>query len=278
MKPRDSSAETWDEQAFRLAAESLPKPVWTHNAAGRIDFVNRRFRDYFEFGLGGVTDMVNWSSVVHPVDFDRALPAISRSLACGVPYEAELRLKPSSAPETAYRLHCMKIVPVAAESDNFVTKWAGNATDIQTSDPEGMMPGERAIQDNVMDVVLNADDVVGAHRALDYIMGFVRERAGLRADYQAIRLVFFELIGNVVKYAPGRLMVRVDWFGESPYMHVFDRGGGFEYRPSLPSDILSEGGRGLYLVNSLTGSLTVHRLPGCGSHVSVRLPARRREG
>src|SRR5215469_11884940 len=115
----------WDEQAFRTASESLPKPVWTHNAVGRIDFVNRRFRDYFEFGLGGVTDMVNWSSVVHPVDFDRVVPVISRSLACGVPYDAEMRLKPASASEAAYRLHRMTIVPVVKESDGTVAKWVG---------------------------------------------------------------------------------------------------------------------------------------------------------
>lgn len=267
--------ETWDEQAFRLAAESIPKAVWTHNGAGRIDFVNQRFRDFFEFDLSGVVDIVNWSSVIHPIDFNRVLPVISRSLACGVAYESEVRLKPFSAPGSAYRLHRMKIVPVLVAADDCIAKWVGSATDIQLPGPDASPQG--TVQDNVLDVVLHADDVVGAHRALDHVMGFLRERAGLRADYQAIRLVFFELIGNVHKYAPGRLMVRVDWFGESPYLHVFDRGRGFEYRPSLPTDMLSEGGRGLYLVNSITGSLTVHRLPGCGSHVSVRLPARRRE-
>ena len=117
MKPsQDTGSQAWDEEEFRLAAESLPKPVWTHNAAGRIDFVNHRFKDYFDFGLSGVTDMVNWSSVIHPVDFDRALPVISRSLACGVPYEAQLRLKPFSAGVNAYRFHCMKIVPTETRS------------------------------------------------------------------------------------------------------------------------------------------------------------------
>lgn len=266
--------ETWDERAFRLAAERLPKAVWTHDGAGRIDFVNRSFRDYFEFDLSGAADVVNWSSVIHPIDFNRVLPVIARSLACGVSYESEVRLKPFSAPQSAYRLHCMKIVPAEVEADDCISKWVGSATDIQLPGP---VTAHDATQDDILDVVLHADDVVGAHRALDHIMGFLRERAGLRADYQAIRLVYFELIGNVHKYAPGRLMVRVDWFGESPYLHVFDRGRGFEYQPSLPTDMLSEGGRGLYLVNCITGSLTVHRMPGCGSHVSVRLPAHRRE-
>jgi anti-sigma regulatory factor (Ser/Thr protein kinase) len=260
-----------------MEAESIPQAVWTHDSNGRIDYVNRRFRDYFEFGLGGVTDMLNWSSVIHPVDFDRAMPVISRSLACGIAYEAELRLKPLSAGMSSFRLHLMRIVPVAREGGN-VTKWVGSLTDIHSArstelDTEGK--AHVALEDDVVDLCLDAKDVLGVHKALNAVMGFIRMRAGLQADYQAIRLIYFELIGNVMKYAPGRFMLRIDWFGDAPYLHVFDRGRGFEYSPMLPTDILAEGGRGLYLVNSLAGSLSIHRLPGCGSHVSVRLPARR---
>jgi anti-sigma regulatory factor (Ser/Thr protein kinase) len=104
-------------------------------------------------------------------------------------------------------------------------------------------------------------------------MGFIRSRAGTNADYPTIRLVFFELLGNVVKHAPGRLMMRIEWLGDAPYLHVFDRGRGFEYRPVLPADTLAEGGRGLYLISCLAGAVSVHRLPGCGAYVSVRLPA-----
>lgn len=270
--------EEWDEEAFRLEAESIPQVVWTHDSSGRIDYVNRRFRDYFEFGLGGVTDMLNWSSVIHPVDFDRAMPIISRSLACGITYEEELRLKPFSAGTASFRRHLMRIVPVAREEGGAVTKWVGSLTDIHNI-RSGELDSETrlSLEDEVVDICLDAKDALGAHKALNIVMGFIRMRAGLQADYQAIRLIYFELIGNVMKYAPGRFMLRVDWFGDAPYLHVFDRGHGFEYRPMLPTDILAEGGRGLYLVNSLAGSLSIHRLPGCGSHVNVRLPARRYE-
>jgi anti-sigma regulatory factor (Ser/Thr protein kinase) len=278
MKPCRTGSQGWEEETFRYTAERLAIPTWTHDAAGQIDFVNRRFKEYFGFGLDGATDMVNWSSVMHPIDFNRALPLISHSLACGVPYEGQLRLKPFSASVSAYRFHCMKIVPVDTNAAGSVVKWVGSAIDTHhehASFGEGSASEELAGDDTV-DVVLDTKDVRAVHRALDIVMGFIRGRAGLRADYLAIRLVFFELIGNAVKYAPGMLMLRVDWFGQAPYLHVFDRGRGFDYHPMLPPDILAEGGRGLYLVNSLGGSLAVHRLPGCGAHVSVRLPARRR--
>jgi PAS domain S-box-containing protein len=269
-------AQGWDEDAFRLAAESLPKAVWTHDASGRIDFVNRRFKDYFEFGLPGVTDMMNWSSVVHPQDFDRLMRAISTCIQSGVALDEEIRCKPLSAGEKTYRRHHLRIVPVAHDHAHQVTKWVGSASDVHSS--HDAPKGEReepadAIRKSVIDICLDAADAGGAHRALDLIMGFIRSRAGANADYPTIRLVFFELLGNVVKHAPGRLMIRIDWFGDAPYLHVFDRGCGFEYRPVLPADSLAEGGRGLYLISCLAGAVSVHRLPGCGAYVSVRLPA-----
>lgn len=278
IKPRLSSApQDWDEPGFRSSVEAIPQAVWTHDAVGRIDYVNRRFKDYFEFGLDGVSDMVKWSSVIHPVDFGRAMPTISRSLACGIEYEAELRLKPFSAPVSSFRRHVMRIVPAAREREN-ITKWIGSVSDIHSMpalEADGGGQTEVGSEGDIVDFCLNGKDVVSVHKVLNLVMGFIRARAGLQADYLAIRLIYFELIGNVFKYAPGRFMLRVDWFGEAPYLHVFDRGRGFEYEPKLPSDIFAEGGRGLYLVNSLAGSLSIHRLPGCGSHVSVRLPARR---
>jgi anti-sigma regulatory factor (Ser/Thr protein kinase) len=263
-------AQGWDEDAFRLAAESLPKAVWTHDASGGIDFVNRRFKDYFEFGLPGVTDMMNWSSVVHPRDFDRMMRTLSVCISNGVPLDEEIRFKPLSAGETAYRNHHLRIMPVAYDHARRVSKWVGSASDVQGAGDQG---AKATTRDSVIDICLDAHDAGGAHRALDLVMGFIRSRAGTNADYPTIRLVFFELLGNVVKHAPGRLMMRVDWFEEGPYLHVFDRGKGFEYKPVLPADMLAEGGRGLYLISCLAGAVAVHRLPGCGAYVSVRLPA-----
>jgi anti-sigma regulatory factor (Ser/Thr protein kinase) len=202
--------------------------------------------------------------------------AISTCIQSGVALDEEIRCKPLSAGEKTYRRHHLRIVPVAHDHAHQVTKWVGSASDVHSS--HDAPKGEReepadAIRKSVIDICLDAADAGGAHRALDLIMGFIRSRAGANADYPTIRLVFFELLGNVVKHAPGRLMIRIDWFGDAPYLHVFDRGCGFEYRPVLPADSLAEGGRGLYLISCLAGAVSVHRLPGCGAYVSVRLPA-----
>lgn len=91
------------------------------------------------------------------------------------------------------------------------------------------------------------------------------------ADVFSAELVFGELLGNVVRYAPGPIEVILDVSGEAPVLHVVDDGRGFEFRPRLPLDVLSERGRGLFLVTAFAEELTVERRRGGGSHARAVL-------
>ena len=110
---------------------------------------------------------------------------------------------------------------------------------------------------------------------------YLRARGAEDADYMAAEMIFGELIGNVVRHAPGEISIRVDWRpGERPLLCVSDRGPGFRLAPVLPDDIFAETGRGLFLVRAFAHSLSVQRRPGGGSTVRARLqiapgPARR---
>jgi len=90
---------------------------------------------------------------------------------------------------------------------------------------------------------------------------------------EACELIFGELIGNAVRYAPGPLSISVcaDDDGEL-VLHLIDEGPGFEPRPALPRDLWAESGRGLYLIAELSRGIEVSRLPGYGSYIRVRLP------
>ncbi len=95
---------------------------------------------------------------------------------------------------------------------------------------------------------------------------------GLTADeLGSAELVFGELIGNVVRYAPGAITVMLDVSGQAPVLHVLDAGSGFEFRPRLPADLLSERGRGLFLVTAFAEELSVERRRGGGSHARAVL-------
>jgi anti-sigma regulatory factor (Ser/Thr protein kinase) len=97
-------------------------------------------------------------------------------------------------------------------------------------------------------------------------------------ESSSAELVFGELVGNVVRYAPGSIVAMLDVSGPAPVLHVLDEGRGFEFRPRLPVDILSERGRGLFLVTAFAEELTVERRRGGGSHARAVLAGRIRCG
>ncbi|HWT04211.1 MAG TPA: SpoIIE family protein phosphatase, partial [Xanthomonadales bacterium] len=74
-------------------------------------------------------------------------------------------------------------------------------------------------------------------------------------EMSSAELVFGELVGNVVRYAPGSITAILDVSCPSPVLHVLDDGRGFEFRPRLPVDLLSERGRGLFLVTAFAEEL-----------------------
>jgi serine phosphatase RsbU (regulator of sigma subunit)/anti-sigma regulatory factor (Ser/Thr protein kinase) len=94
---------------------------------------------------------------------------------------------------------------------------------------------------------------------------------------EACELIFAELIGNVVRHAPGPLSISLCATGPDVTLHVIDEGPGFDFRPALPDDVWAECGRGLYLISKLSRDVAVSHLPGYGSHITVMLPVVSRE-
>jgi PAS domain S-box-containing protein len=106
---------------------------------------------------------------------------------------------------------------------------------------------------------------------------FSRMLAEVGADATAAfsaELVFGELIGNVARYAPGDFDVAIDLSAAAPVLHLLDNGPGFRFNPNLPDDVLSERGRGLYIVTSLAKSFSVDPRIGGGSHARAVLDIR----
>lgn len=89
-------------------------------------------------------------------------------------------------------------------------------------------------------------------------------------DIAMAELVFMELLGNVVRYAPGRVEFAVDWSGVAPVLHAIDRGSGFSYNPKLP-DLFAESGRGIYMISVLTETFEILKASGGGSHACAVL-------
>lgn len=91
----------------------------------------------------------------------------------------------------------------------------------------------------------------------------------------AAELVFGELVGNVMRYAPGHVQIMIDMSTAAPVLHVLDQGPGFAHIPILPADVYAESGRGLYLVSALTQDFHVAKRPHGGSHARAVLSLER---
>lgn len=85
-------------------------------------------------------------------------------------------------------------------------------------------------------------------------------------------LVFGELLGNVVRHAPGPVEISLDLDSDAAILHVIDSGPEFLLsQPHLPDDVLSELGRGLFIVQLLAADVRVEHIPNRGNHTIVRL-------
>jgi anti-sigma regulatory factor (Ser/Thr protein kinase) len=91
-------------------------------------------------------------------------------------------------------------------------------------------------------------------------------------DFASAELIYGELIGNVVRHAPGAIDVDVALERGCVRLVVQSGGRAITVRPALPSSPLREGGRGLFIVDKLGSEYTTRELPLFGNQTSVGLP------
>ncbi|MDP9105566.1 MAG: SpoIIE family protein phosphatase, partial [Candidatus Eremiobacteraeota bacterium] len=103
------------------------------------------------------------------------------------------------------------------------------------------------------------------------------DHAAAIEDVAMAEMVFGELTSNTVRYAPGPVDVIADWSGPDPVLHVLDKGPGFRHISILPPDLLSESGRGLFIVSALTHDFRVSKGHAGGSHARAVLRTQRRQ-
>ncbi len=123
------------EEKFRTFAQAMPNHVWTAPANGLLDWFNERTLVYS--GLRH-DDLVGtgWARIVHPDDIERAGAAWAASLAGGVDYEIEFRIRRADG---AWRWHLVRALPIRNPAGD-VLRWVGTNTDIddQRADREAL--------------------------------------------------------------------------------------------------------------------------------------------
>ena len=124
--------------------------------------------------------------------------------------------------------------------------------------------------------VFEAVDAASAQGARVAFSRYIARTASPDSDFVGCEIIFGELIGNVVRHAPGPVEIILQWNADRATLHVYDRGPGFPYRGASLPETYSEGGRGIFIVNQLGRDVRIENLTDRGTHVAVELPVRAR--
>jgi anti-sigma regulatory factor (Ser/Thr protein kinase) len=102
-------------------------------------------------------------------------------------------------------------------------------------------------------------DAHGAYDVRSDLIAYLAARATDDSDIDAAALVFGELVGNVVRHAPGPISIALEWHADIAVLRVRDSGPGFDWREVGPPEPLAESGRGLFIARTLAKHLRVVR-------------------
>ena len=122
---------------------------------------------------------------------------------------------------------------------------------------------------------LDRIDERGAHGLRHQIGAFIRRFAALDEELFVSELVVGELVGNVVRHAPGPISVRLDWRFPELRVEVADRGPGYVASDAADPAELATSGRGLGIVEHIARDVRLAARPGGGTIVSASIAVRR---
>lgn len=117
-----------------------------------------------------------------------------------------------------------------------------------------------------------SDDAMSAQAARSSFVSYLVRNGFDEESTRGAEMAFGELVGNVVRHAPGPIEIDLSWQGNRPLLVVRDRGSGFTKTTfALPEDPFAESGRGLFLVTMSASEPSIRLRRGGGSEVSVYL-------
>ena len=118
----------------------------------------------------------------------------------------------------------------------------------------------------------HASDAHAAHVMRIEVGDYLRHLCGDTKDAFTCEVIVGELLANTVEHAPGLVHMAVVWNGQHSVLVVRDNGPGFQRKVAALPYQLSEGGRGLFLVEALSVGMTVLEAADGGAELRVELP------
>jgi PAS domain S-box-containing protein len=125
-RKRAEEALRESERSLRLAIDGIPGFVGILAPNGEIEAVNRQILEYNGLSLEEQKDWAT-NGTVHPDDLPRLSEVFTNSIAAGVPFETETRLRRFDG---EYRWFDVRAVPIRDDSGR-ITRWYVLLTDIE---------------------------------------------------------------------------------------------------------------------------------------------------
>jgi PAS domain S-box-containing protein len=114
------------ERSLRSVIDGIPGLVAILAPNGEVEAVNRQI---FEYCGRSLEELKDWDTngTIHPDDLPHLVPLFTKSVAAGVPYEIEARLRRFDG---EYRSFYQRVVPVRDDSGR-ITRWYVLLTDVE---------------------------------------------------------------------------------------------------------------------------------------------------
>jgi serine phosphatase RsbU (regulator of sigma subunit)/anti-sigma regulatory factor (Ser/Thr protein kinase)/PAS domain-containing protein len=107
---------------------------------------------------------------------------------------------------------------------------------------------------------MSYNDVSLADEARPVFSQYLSDHATSDSDIMSAELVFGELLGNVLRHAPGPVDIEFSWENDQATLHMIDHGKGYSTQyASLPTEF-AESQRGLFLIENFARSFKVSRI------------------
>ena len=106
------------KERFRQLADAMPQLVWTAAPDGRVDYFNRRLKEF--------KSLERMRPVIHPKDLPRTSKVWQRGIKTGRDYEIEHRMQRADG---SFRWFLTRALPIRDEA-GCVIKWFGTSTDV----------------------------------------------------------------------------------------------------------------------------------------------------
>ncbi len=114
------------EERYRFLAEAMPLIVFTATPDGALDYVNERIADYSGKAVDTGALGASWVGLVHPDDRTETAARWEQSLATGVDYEVEHRVRRADG---QYRWFLVRATAMRGP-DGRVKKWFGTSMEV----------------------------------------------------------------------------------------------------------------------------------------------------